>query len=56
VTGAVTAFGIIALPYIEYYADNLPEKRLGVSESLVFCGFALQSFQYWLALLDIPVQ
>jgi len=57
VTGAVTAVGIIAIPYIEYYADNLPERRLGVfGIALVFCGFALQSFQYWLALLDIPVQ
>ena len=55
-TGAVTAFGIIAIPYIEYYADNLPERRLGVfGVALVFCGFALQSFQYWIALLDIPV-
>ena len=56
-TGAVTAVGIIAIPYIEYYADNLPERRLGVfGIVLVFCGFALQSFQYWLALLDTPVQ
>ena len=22
---------------------------------LVFCGFALQSVQYWVAILDIPV-
>ena len=57
VTGAVTAVGIIALPYIEYYADNLPERRLGVfGIALVFCGFALQSFQYWLSILDIPVK
>jgi hypothetical protein len=57
VTGAVTAVGIIAIPYIEYYADNLPERRLGVfGIALVFCGFALQSFQYWLTMLDIAVQ
>ena len=57
VTGVVTAIGIIAIPYIEYYADNLPERRLGVfGVALVFCGFALQSFQYWLSMLDVAVQ
>jgi hypothetical protein len=41
-------------PYIEYYADNLPERRLGVlGIGLMFCGFALQSLQYWLALFDV---
>ncbi|HEY2842829.1 MAG TPA: hypothetical protein VGJ09_04235 [Bryobacteraceae bacterium] len=57
VTGAVTAMGTVVNPYIEYYADNLPERRLGVFGIwLVFCGFALQSFQYWLTILDIPVR
>ena len=56
VTGLVTAVGIVAVPYIEYYADNLPERRLGVFGIwLVLCGFLLQSFQYWLAILDISV-
>lgn len=56
VTGVVTAVGITVNPYIEYYADNLPERRLGVFGIwLVFCGFLLQSFQYWVAMLDIPV-
>jgi len=55
VTGLVTAVGAMVNPYIEYYADNLPERRLGVfGIVLVFCGFALQSFQYWLSILDIP--
>jgi len=41
-------------PYIEYYADNLPERRLGVfGVMLVLCGFGLQSLQYWLVLLDV---
>ena len=41
-------------PYIEYYADNLPERRLGVfGVMLVLCGFGLQSPQYWLVLLDV---
>jgi hypothetical protein len=56
VTGVVTGFGGASVPMIEYYADNLPERRLGVfGIGLVLCGFALQSFQYWLALLDVRV-
>jgi hypothetical protein len=56
VTGVVTG-GLMAFsPYIEYYADNLPERRMGVvGIGLMFCGFVLQSAQYWVALLDIPV-
>ena len=54
VTGIVTGVGITVNPYIEYYADNLPERRLGVfGIGLILCGFALQSFQYWLALFDV---
>jgi len=56
VTGLVTAAGITVNPFIEYYADNLPERRLGVFGIwLVLCGFVLQSIQYWLAILDIRV-
>ncbi len=56
VTGMVTTVGLTINPYIEYYADNLPERRLGVFGIwLVLCGFVLQSFQYWVAILDIPV-
>ena len=54
VTGIVTGVGITVNPYIEYYADTLPERRLGVfGIALILCGFALQSLQYWLALLDV---
>jgi hypothetical protein len=54
VTGLVTGIGITVYPYIEYYADNLPERRLGAfGIGLILCGFALQSLQYWLALFDI---
>lgn len=54
VTGIVTAVGATFNPYIEYYADNLPERRLGAfGIVLILCGFALQSFQYWLALFDV---
>jgi hypothetical protein len=54
VTGLVTGIGITVNPYIEYYADNLPERRLGVFGIIpILCGFALQSLQYWLALFDV---
>jgi hypothetical protein len=54
VTGIVTGVGATINPYIEYYAENLPERRLGVlGIGLILCGFALQSVQYWLALFDV---
>jgi hypothetical protein len=57
VIGVVTGVGMAVAPLIEYYADNLPERRLGAfGVGLILCGFALQSFQYWLALLDVRVK
>jgi hypothetical protein len=56
VTGLVTGLGMAFSPYVEYYADNLPERRLGVfGIGLMFCGFALQSLQYWLTVFDVHV-
>ena len=56
VTGIATVIGIAVNPYIEYYADNLPSRRLGAfGIALVFLGFALQSVQYCLVLFDVPV-
>jgi hypothetical protein len=54
VTGIVTGVGITVNPYIEYYADNLQERRLGAfGIALILCGFTLQSLQYWLSLFDV---
>jgi hypothetical protein len=54
VTGVVTGLGQRVNPFIEYYADNLPERRLGAfGIGIIFSGFALQSFQYWLALFEV---
>jgi hypothetical protein len=56
VTGVVTAVGTMVNPFIEYYADSLPQRRLGVFGIwLVMCGFVLQSVQYMITILDIPV-
>ena len=56
VTGLVTGVGMALSPYVEYYADNLPQRRMGVvGIGLMFCGFALQSLQYWLAVFDVRI-
>ena len=56
VTGIVTAVGSAINPFIEYFADHLPERRLGVFGIwLVFCGFLLQTFQYWVVILVLRV-
>src|SRR5260370_17701544 len=54
VTGIVTGLGATVYPYIEYYADNLPERWPGgFGIGLILCGFSLQSLQYWPPLFDI---
>jgi hypothetical protein len=51
--GAVTAIVVTFTPYIEWIVDHTPEKRMGVvGVGLILCGFALQSVQYWVALVD----
>ena len=54
--GIVTAVAVPFTPYIEWEADRLPEKRMGViGVGLILVGFTLQSLQYWAALLDVTV-
>jgi hypothetical protein len=56
VIGVVTGIGGAVVPLIEYFADNLPERRLGAfGIALILCGFALQSFQYWVVVLNVRV-
>jgi hypothetical protein len=56
VIGVVTAASNMVTPYIESFAETLPDRRMGVlGVILILTGFALQSVQYWIALLDIPV-
>jgi hypothetical protein len=57
VIGLVVVIANACTPFIEWTADRVPEKRMGVfGVGLVLIGFALQSVQYWLALLDVSVR
>jgi hypothetical protein len=57
VIGVVTAVGSACTPFIEWTADHLPEKRMGVfGIGLILIGFGLQSAQYWVALLDVSIR
>jgi len=55
--GLVTAVSMSCTPFVEWTADHLPEKRMGVfGVGLILIGFSLQSLQYWAALLDWTVR
>jgi hypothetical protein len=52
--GVVTVIVNGCSSVIEWVADHVHEKTMGVfGVSLILVGFALQSFQYWVALLDL---
>lgn len=56
VTGLVTGVGMALSPHIEHYADHIPQRRIGVvGVGLMFCGFAMQSVQYWLVVFNVRV-
>jgi len=55
--GVVTAVAMSFTPFVEWTADRVPERRMGVfGIGLILIGFTLQSVQYWLALLDVTVR
>ena len=55
--GVVTAIVNGCSSFIEWIADHVPEKRMGVfGVGLILIGFTLQSFQYWVALLDVNIR
>jgi hypothetical protein len=57
VTGIVTAIGNAMGPFVEYFSDHLPQRAMGAfGIGLIFVGFSLQSFQYWVVVLDVPVR
>jgi hypothetical protein len=57
VIGMVTAIASACTSFIEWSADHVPAKHLGIfGVGLILIGFALQSVQYWLALLDVDIR
>jgi hypothetical protein len=55
--GLVTLMTLFCTPLVEWGADHVPEKRMGVfGVGLILIGFSLQSVQYWVALLDVRVR
>jgi hypothetical protein len=56
-TGLVTVVVNACFPWIEWMADRMPQKTMGVlGIGLILVGFALQSVQYWVAFLDVTVR
>ncbi len=56
VSGVVTEIVGACTPFVEWFADRLPQKRMGVfGVGLILSGFVLQSAQYWVALLDVHI-
>jgi hypothetical protein len=57
VIGVVTAISGACIPFVEWTADHLPAKKMGVAGiGLILIGFALQSVQYWLTVLDVGIR
>lgn len=55
--GIVTALAGGFTPLVEWTADHMPQKRMGVfGVGLILTGFTLQSIQYWAVVLNINVQ
>jgi hypothetical protein len=54
VIGVVTAIVSACMSFVEWMADHVPARRMGVfGVGLILTGFTLQSVQYWVALLDL---
>ena len=57
VIGAVTAIAVSCTPFVEWTADHVPEKRMGVfGVGLILIGVTLQSVQYWVTLLNVDLR
>ena len=55
--GVVTGIIGSCTPFVEWTADHVPEKGMGVfGVGLILIGFTLQSAQYWTTLLDVAVK
>ncbi len=57
ILAAGTGVAVTVSPFVEWEAENLPERRLGVlGVALIAIGMLVQSIQYWVVYLDIPVR
>jgi hypothetical protein len=57
VIGGVTAISGAFTSAVEWGADQVPAKSMGVfGVGLILIGFALQSPQHWVALLDVQIR
>lgn len=57
VAGMVSALVSIFTPRVEWWANRLPARRLGVFGTVVLLiGMLLQSIQYWVVLLNVTVR
>lgn len=55
--GVVTAIAGSCTPFVEWTADHVPARRMGVfGVALILIGFTLQSVQYWATLLDVNIR
>jgi hypothetical protein len=55
--GVVTAVVNASMPFVEWTIENMPDRRFGVLGVVrILCGFGMQSVQYWIAVLDIPIR
>ena len=56
VMGVVTAIFGACTPFIEWFADHVPAKRMGVfGVWLILLGFILQSVEHWVEILDVKM-
>jgi len=57
VIGVVTAISTACTPFIEWTADHVPARRMGVlGVGFILIGFTLQSIQYWVTLLNVSIR
>jgi hypothetical protein len=55
--GVVTIVVGACMPLVEWTAEHMPAKRMGViGVGLIVIGFLLQSVQYWVTVLDVIVR
>ena len=56
----VTLVGVVlstVSPFVEWWADHLPARRLGAFGAvLLLIGLGLSSLQYWVTIFDVPIR